>query len=594
MTLGVRTKLFLISLGLIVVTVLVGYAYVHRTVERELTREVQSELTIRARLAAAEVERVNLPREATGQWQALARDLGDLASGHVMLIHRDGTLLGDSSEADADAPSVLLRRPEVTAGLEGGRGQNIRENELGERLTDVAVGFQQQGRIEGVVVVSVPLTQVDSVLGRVKRLLGVATLFGLALAVVMSSVAAHLASRTARALTQSAERMAEGDLDTRVRPTGHDELAQLGRALDHLAETLSGSLKALRAQNDRTSGILTRMQEGVLLLDGDGRVALVNPALREMLLLGADAVGKTPLEVIRHAELKEILDRAQLEGQSASGEVEVGGLKPRRLLVRAAPLEGQAEGVFAVFFDVTEIRRLESLRRDFVANVSHELRTPVTAIRSAAETLETALERDPKSALRFVDIVGRNATRLHELVEDLLDLSRIESRQYKMSPELLDIEPVMRRAASLFRERADAKRISMSVEVAEDVPFVEADRRALEHVLTNLVDNAVKYCGEGATVRLTAHNSNKSVVVSVVDTGPGIDTRHLSRLFERFYRVDAGRSREVGGTGLGLSIVKHLVEAMGGTIHVQSTPGKGTTFSFPLRAVAPEARTSFA
>jgi two-component system phosphate regulon sensor histidine kinase PhoR len=329
------------------------------------------------------------------------------------------------------------------------------------------------------------------------------------------------------------------------------------------------------------------MQEGVLMLDEAGRVALINPALREMLLLPADSVGKKPLEVVRHAPLKELLDEAAAGVRSVSREIELSGLKPRRLQARVSPLAGEPGGVFAVFVDVTEMRRLESLRRDFVANVSHELRTPVTAIRSAAETLSISLEYDPGAAAGFVDIIDRNAERLHGLVEDLLDLSRIESRELRLAFEDLDLEQVFEQVLSLFRERAHRKGVALTASVNAGVPPARADRRALEHVLTNLIDNAVKYCPRGATVLLRVEEKDRQLAVFVEDDGAGIEEKHLPRLFERFYRVDAGRSRELGGTGLGLSIVKHLVEAMGGTVSVTSRVGEGTRFSFTLGCATP-------
>jgi two-component system phosphate regulon sensor histidine kinase PhoR len=255
--------------------------------------------------------------------------------------------------------------------------------------------------------------------------------------------------------------------------------------------------------------------------------------------------------------------------------------------VRVAPLAGEQQGLFAVFVDVTEVRRLESLRRDFVANVSHELRTPVTAIRSAAETVQSAAANDPGAAIQFIDIIARNAERLHGLVEDLLDLSRIESRELRLSMEPLDSATVFSHVASLFKERAEKKHIKMIEELPKNLARAQADRRALEHVLTNLVDNAVKYCGSGAEIRLKAQENGESLRLVVEDTGPGIEARHLPRVFERFYRVDPGRSRELGGTGLGLSIVKHLAESMGGTVGVESTPGVGTKFSLTLKKAAP-------
>jgi two-component system phosphate regulon sensor histidine kinase PhoR len=222
------------------------------------------------------------------------------------------------------------------------------------------------------------------------------------------------------------------------------------------------------------------------------------------------------------------------------------------------------------------------MRRDFVANVSHELRTPVASIRSAAETLHAAAGRDPEAAARFGEIIERNAERLHRLIEDLLDLSRIESREFQPRLEPLDLEAVADQLLTLFRERAEAKRLRIVRELPAGLPPARADRRALEQVLSNLVDNAVKYCPEGAAITLRAAAAEGKLRVELADTGPGIEAQHLPRLFERFYRVDTGRSRELGGTGLGLSIVKHLVEAMGGAVGVDSTPGRGCTFWFTL------------
>jgi two-component system, OmpR family, phosphate regulon sensor histidine kinase PhoR len=354
-------------------------------------------------------------------------------------------------------------------------------------------------------------------------------------------------------------------------------VGQLGAAFDQLAGSLSHTVTDLRNERDLLSRILDGMQEGVLLLDMEGKVALMNPALREMLLLRADVIGQPLLEVVRHAELKEILDRARTTRTTCSGEVELGGLKPRRLLVRGTSFTRHAGGLLAVFFDVTDIRRLESLRRDFVANVSHELRTPVTAILSAAETLDIALEKDPEGARRFLGIIARNASRLEGLIEDLLDLSRIESRELKLRPERFAFEPFATLLVGMFRDRADKKKVAIRIEADRSLE-VDCDRRALEQVLTNLVDNAVKYCPEGSTVIVRGERSEGAARIRVEDDGPGIEEKHIPRLFERFYRVDAGRSRALGGTGLGLSICKHLIEAMGGSIEVSSAVGRGTTF----------------
>ncbi len=425
-------------------------------------------------------------------------------------------------------------------------------------------------------------------------------ILGAFVGLIVSTLAMRGFDQAVRPLTEAARLMYEGDLTVRARIDADEDVGKLGAAFDKLAGSLSRSVGELRAERDLVSHILDGMQEGVLLLDEDGKVALMNPALREMLLLRADQVGHPLLEVVRHAELKELLDRARTTRTTCSGEVELGGLKPRRLLVRGTAFSQRKSlspgrsarghavtsqtGMLAVFFDVTDIRRLESLRRDFVANVSHELRTPVTAILSAAETMNVALSKDPEGARVFLAMVERNAARLQRLIEDLLDLSRIESRELRLRHDRFAFEPFAAHLLGMFRERADKRKITLSLASLKGLQ-IDADRRALEQVLTNLVDNAVKYCPEGSTVTLRASLAEapqSGVHLRVEDDGAGIEEKHFARLFERFYRVDAGRSREMGGTGLGLSIVKHLVEAMGGAIEVASTVGQGTTFDVTL------------
>jgi two-component system phosphate regulon sensor histidine kinase PhoR len=424
-----------------------------------------------------------------------------------------------------------------------------------------------------------------------------AVLAGAVAGAVISELSVRWFDESVRPVTDAARRMQEGDLSVRARLAKTEDVGQLGAAFDELAGSFSRTVGELRGERDLVGAILDGMLEGVLLLDKEGKVVLMNPALREMLLLraGADVIGQPLLEVVRHAELKELLDRARTTKTTCSGEIELGGLKPRRLLVRGSAFtpgaggagRAQEGGLLAVFFDVTDIRRLESLRRDFVANVSHELRTPVTAILSAAETLDMALEKDPEGARRFLGIIERNAARLQGLIEDLLELSRIESRELRLRPERFDFEAFGTHVVGLFRERADKKKIAIRLDCPKRLE-VDCDRRALEQVLTNLVDNAVKYCVEGCTVVVRAERDDGDAArgpgfrLRVADDGPGIEEKHMGRLFERFYRVDAGRSREMGGTGLGLAICKHLVEAMGGSIRVESTVGKGTTFEVRL------------
>jgi len=420
------------------------------------------------------------------------------------------------------------------------------------------------------------------------RMIGCAAAASVALSWVLSSVVAHRVSARAAELIHAVRRMSEGDLAVRTRLSGRDELAELGQALDRFAGVMETSMGELRGERDLQTRILEAMHDGVAVVDAHGRVVLVNAALRSMLLLGTEAVGKLLIETVRHAQLTTMLERARTEHDDRPVEIEVPGLKPRRILVQVAALSGGDEGMLFVFVDVTELRRLESLRRDFVANASHELRTPIAAVRSATETLRTRALEDRAAASRFVDIVERNAQRLQSLVEDMLELSKLESNEFKLKRERVELQRVVPIVLALFRERAEKKGVRLFAELPPTLPPIEGDARALEHVLSNLVDNAVKYCPAGARILVGASEVSGRVRLVVSDTGPGIAPEHLERVFERFYRIDAGRSRELGGTGLGLSIVKHMVEAMRGRVSVESVVGQGSTFAVVLqRSEAP-------
>lgn len=591
--LGLRSKLFLVALGLITLSIAVAFGYARSRAEDAALLTLRADLVKRLSLVTLRVAVERSSVDEVARWDALADELGRAAAARVTLIGADGRVLGDSLVPAAEVPRVENHRgrPEVEAGLRGETRFSTRISETTKDDTFYLGGpVTFATGVRGVVRVAIPRHEVSASVAMQTRSLVLASGIAIVIALLLAFVAAELASRPMRQLTKGASRLAAGDWAARVPRLADDEFGKLGETLNALASGLSKTVEALRSERDRMEGILSSMEEGVLFLDRDGRIALVNPALHEMLLMQNDSVGRRLLEVVRHAELKELLDSVwdddgEEEDGDAHGEIRLSGLFPRSLLVRARRLSGQTEGVVAIFLDVTETRRLEALRREFVANVSHELRTPVTSIRSAAETLHVAMEQDPRMATRFVEIIDRNAARLQALVEDLLDLSRIESRQYSLSLVAVEPLPALEHVVELFGERAARRRMRLSVVVPEGVPEIRADRRAFERILTNLVDNAVKYAGEGKEVRLSAEASGEDVVVTIADDGAGIEERHLARLFERFYRVDAGRSRDVGGTGLGLSIVKNLLESMGGTIQVESEVGRGTRFRLRLPAL---------
>jgi len=591
MRLNLRGKLFAVSLAIIGISILSAELYLRPGIEANLLDRIRDDLFVR--LALVE----DMARGETSldraRWDALADRLGPRAGGRLTFIDANGDLLGDSEIALVDLPQIENHRlrPEVAAALAGDRGASTRNSAtLNQRFLYVATPMLLPGGGRGAARLALPLNTVEAAVRRVRHILAAALAVALISAVFVSLATAQVLSRALARLTDAARRMAAGDLGVRTRLVGTDEIAGLGRALDAMAGNLASTVSALRSERDLLGVILESMQEGVLVLDPENRILLVNPALRSTFSLAENVEGRAALELIRNADLHGILDRARSGSGSVTGEIEVTGPKPRRLLVHAASLplvDRKPQGILAVFVDVSEIRRLETLRKDFVANVSHELRTPITAVRSAVDTLRHTISADPDASERFVDIIDRNAQRLGALVEDLLDLSRIESKEYRPEAVPVALRAISDQVLSLLRPRIEEKRFDVSNEIGADLPPARADRKGLEQVFTNLLDNAVKYCGPGTRVWVRARRAGSLLRIEVADSGPGIEPRHLPRLFERFYRVDSGRSRDMGGTGLGLSIVRHLIEAMGGTIGVDSIPGKGATFWFTLPIFEP-------
>jgi two-component system phosphate regulon sensor histidine kinase PhoR len=353
--------------------------------------------------------------------------------------------------------------------------------------------------------------------------------------------------------------------------------AELPAELELLGGLVHTREERARTKEEPERELLAALPDAAAIVGKDGLVRVAN-AYFEALAPGGRAKGLSPLEITRSGELAEAVTRA-LEGHGRKLHFEAPATR-RVWLAHVSPLlRGEA---LLLLRDVTEARRAEAMRRDFVGNASHELRTPVAAIRAAAETLLAGAIDDPEHGRRFVDVVSRHAERLSRLTQDLLDLSRIESGQWAMKLVRVDVAPLAQTVLDLHGDRAAEKRLRLARDVPDGLNAL-ADARALEQVLVNLVDNAVKYTPPGGAVTISAVRDDGAVVVGVSDTGPGIDRHHLPRLFERFYRADPGRSRGLGGTGLGLAIVKHLVQAQGGEVGVESGPG-GTRFWVRLPA----------
>ncbi len=579
-----RWRLVLLTVALAAVGLIGAQVFIARGLERNLEAHVGDELGIHAALAGSALS-------AAHAWNTpladpLVRTLARQSRARVTLIAPDGRVVADSHVP----PDALGRvgnhnnRPEVRAARAGRATVVLRDSDTLRRpLTYAATRLEGPGGL-WIVRVAVSPALAETTHAATQRLLAAGGLLGLLLAAGAAAMTMGAAAAPLRALTESARAMTL-DLTVRTRIRRDDEVGALAAALDALADNLAASLRSLETQRDRLGAMLEAMSEGVLVTDATGSIVLANRAVREGFLVGPEeALGRTPIEALPSADLHEMLAEAGRTRTSLSREFSLGGVRARRVVARVAPIDDPHGGAVVVLFDVTELRRLETVRRDFVANVSHELRTPVAAIRAAVETLLLGALGRPEVAQEFVAIIDRHAARMHRLVEELLELSRIEAGERPLALEALSPRAEVDRAVELMSLAARGRGQEIVNAVDETLPSLLADRRGLEHVLTNLLDNAIKYGPDGGTVTVRGSQRDGRVELTVADAGPGIEGRHLPRLFERFYRVDPSRSRALGGTGLGLAIVKHLVESMGGAVSVESVVGQGTRFTVGLRA----------
>ncbi|HVG07750.1 MAG TPA: ATP-binding protein, partial [Thermoanaerobaculia bacterium] len=364
-----------------------------------------------------------------------------------------------------------------------------------------------------------------------------------------------------------------------------DELAPVALALNRLAETAEAQFDAVRDERDHLKAILSSMSEGVLVVAADGRARLVNPAFRRLFDIeeAAEVTGRPILEIIRQPGLASLVDDTLRLGKGQSGQIEIPAPDRRTLLLASAALAGGERGAVVVARDTTELTRVADMRRDFVANVSHELKTPLAAIRGYAETLRDGALDEPATASRFNERILVQCRRLQALLDDLLTLSRLESVTPQPSErEPVELPAVIHRAAEVLSDAASERHVRIELDVDEEVPAFSGDPEGIERLVVNLLDNAVKYNRPEGTVRLRLSQADGHALLEVSDTGIGIPQDALSRIFERFYRVDKGRSRDEGGTGLGLAIVKHVAQTHGGHVEVESRIGKGSTFRVRL------------
>jgi two-component system phosphate regulon sensor histidine kinase PhoR len=579
----IQRRLMLALAALVVAVSAVAGIWADRSMRARELAHIETWLGSSAHTVAELVRGVPFDAAHGAELSALARRAAAATRARVTLIAPDGTVVADSDVRPEDLPSVAnhASRPEVAAALAGNAGSNTRRSEtVGRNFLYVGVPRAPPSP-PGVVRVAADLVSVDVALGELRSALLAGLVLSLGAALVLSYFLSRALLRPLWAFNGALARLSAGELGARVRWRSNDELGDLARAFDGMAEDLERSHSAIVAERDRLAAVLSVMVEGVLVVDAEERIVLANPRLRELLGIRGEIEGLRPLAAVRNADVDDALRAALAENQPVHREIALPGVERRVLEVHAASFAiGAAKGAVAVFHDMTEVRRLETVRRDFVANASHEIKTPLTAIRGFAETL-LSNDLPTRDARNYLEIILRHSERLSRLVEDLLELSRLESGKFTLEPEPLDVGVLVAKLCRELEPRLRERGISLRI-AAQSAPRAFADTRAVEQILQNLLDNALKYSDRDREIEVRVQADADDVRVDVADQGIGIPEVDRARIFERFYRVDRGRSREQGGTGLGLSIVKHLVQASGGDVWVESTPGVGSTFSFTL------------
>ena len=586
---SIALKLTLTLVGFVAVSIFAAGLYLNRALEAFAVESLETRLGALATVLNGDARAAFAARGA-GALVFVAR-VARATGSRVTLIAPDGRVVGESDRGQVELSQLEnhAARPEVRTALAGHQGRDLRRSvTVAAPLLYVAEPVRDGERIVGVLRLALPLSAVTRSYASLHQVMLVGGALALLIALGIGVFVAGRVTRPVVEMQSIARQMSGGNFLVRAPTRSTDEIGTLGRSLNVMAARLRDKIQDLEQEQSKTTAILDAMVEGVIAVDGQEHILLMNERARAMFGLGGiRGEGKPFLEVIRNADLHEIFRavHAGAEAGPVRREMRLTSPATRTLSVNAVRLAmaGDRPGMVMVLHDVTALRQLERVRTEFVANVSHELRTPLTAIQGYLETLLSGALDERENARRFLEIVLRHSERLGRLLNDLTDLSNIELGKVALRREPVRIAEVVGSVIDIIAPRAARARVTVSARMPADLAEVAADRDRLSQILINLIDNAVKYTPEGGSVTVTGRNREDGTIeVAVTDTGIGIPPADLPRITERFYRVDKARSRELGGTGLGLAIVKHLVMAHGGELRVESEQERGTTVRFTL------------
>jgi len=578
---SIRWRIAFPQLGLFLLILLGLLVYLSGFLRGIYIDTLETRLKAECQLLARETLKLEQTAPTSAALEEYARETGGSLGLRFTIINIDGTVLGDS-DVDPATMENHLTRHEVQQALSQGFGSSARKSATtGINTLYVAVPIRSGTKITGIVRLAIPVANVDATVRGLQDTLSITLGIAAILSLVFSFLAVRRTTQPLEELTQAARQVAAGTLHTTLLPVSGDEVGQLTNAFNTMTSQLRSQFESLRGEREKLSAVLSRMTDGMAILDDQGSVIMLNPAAEHIFGIREDhALGHSVAEVFRHHQLFDLWQRCRDSGQSDAVTVEIG-LERTYLQAVATPLGESLRGsTLLLFQDLTRLRRLETVRRDFVANISHELRTPLASLQALSETLQEGALEDPAAGRRFLGLMQTEIDTINQIIRELLELSMIESGKVPLSVQ--PVEPALLWNQAVVRMRMQAERAGLSLEnrCPENLPRVAADSPRIEQVMMNLMHNAVKFTPPGGMITVSAVQREKEVEFSIRDTGVGISTEDLPRIFERFYKAD--RSRSGGGTGLGLAIARHIVEAHGGRIWAESTEGMGSTFFFTL------------